>query len=75
MTQQQHPSKLQALIGAGVLLIGLGLAAGAVSIPSAAGYGGVGPNFLPWLVAVSLVVCGAFLVWRRARVAFGKWTR
>ena len=63
MTQQQHPFKLQALIGAGVLLIGLGLAAGAVSIPSAAGYGGVGPNFLPWLVAVSLVVCGAFLVW------------
>ena len=63
MTQQQHPSKLQALIGAGVLLIGLGLAAGAVSIPSAVGYGGVGPNFLPWLVAVSLVACGAFLVW------------
>ena len=63
MTQQQHPSKLQALIGAGVRLIGLGLAAGAGSSPSAAGYGGVGPNFLPWLVAVSLVVCGAFLVW------------
>ena len=60
---QQHPSKLQTLIGAGVLLIGLGLAAGAVSIPSAAGYGGVGPNFLPWLVAVSLVVCGGFMVW------------
>ena len=33
-------------------LIGLALAAGAVGIPSAAGYGGVGPNFLPWLVAV-----------------------
>ncbi len=60
---QQNPSKLQTLIGAGVLLIGLGLAAGAVSIPSAAGYGGVGPNFLPWLVAVSLVVCGLFMVW------------
>ena len=60
---QQYPAKLQALIGAGVLLIGMGLAAGAVSIPSAAGYGGVGPNFLPWLVAVSLVVCGGFLVW------------
>ncbi len=63
MSQQQNPSKLQTLIGAGVLLIGLGLAAGAVSIPSAAGYGGVGPNFLPWLVAVSLVVCGLFMVW------------
>ena len=42
--------------------MGLGLAAGAVNIPSAAGYGGVGPNFLPWLVALSLVVCGVFLV-------------
>jgi putative tricarboxylic transport membrane protein len=60
---QQNPSKLQTLIGVGVLLIGLGLAAGAVSIPSAAGYGGVGPNFLPWVVAVSLVVCGGFMVW------------
>ena len=59
----QNPSKLQTLIGAGVLLIGLGLAAGAVGIPSAAGYGGVGPNFLPWLVSVSLVVCGVFMVW------------
>ena len=55
-------SKLQTLIGGGVLLIGLGLAAGAVSIPSAAGYGGVGPDFLPWLVALSLVGCGVFLV-------------
>ena len=60
---QQHPSKLQTLIGVGVLLIGLGLAVGAVSIPSAAGYGGVGPNFLPWLVAVSLVVCASVMVW------------
>ena len=59
----KNPSKLQTLVGVGVLLIGLGLAAGAVSIPSAAGYGGVGPNFLPWLVAVSLVVCGVFMVW------------
>ena len=67
---QQHPSKTQTLIGAGVLLIGLGLAAGAVSIPSAAGYGGVGPNFLPWLVAVSLVVCGSFMVWEARTSGF-----
>ena len=59
----QNPSTLQTLIGAGVLLMGLGLAAGAVSIPSTAGYGGVGPNFLPWLVAVSLAVCGGVMVW------------
>ncbi len=53
---------VQTLVGAGVLLLGLGLGAGAVSIPSAAGYGGVGPNFLPWLVAVALTVCGGFII-------------
>ena len=59
----QSSHNLQTLVGAGVLLIGFGLAAGAVSIPSAAGYGGVGPNFLPWLVAVALTVCGVFIIW------------
>jgi putative tricarboxylic transport membrane protein len=68
MTQQvpaslSSPSLLQTLVGAGVLLIALGLAAGAVTIPSNAGYGGVGPNFLPWLVALGLLVCGGFIVW------------
>ncbi len=61
MTQQTH-KKLETAVGAGVLLLGLALAAGAVAIPSAAGYGGVGPNFLPWVVAVSLVLCGALIV-------------
>ena len=54
---------VQTLVGAGVLLLGLGLGAGAFSIPSAAGYGGVGPNFLPWLVSVALTVCGGFIIW------------
>jgi putative tricarboxylic transport membrane protein len=54
--------KLQVLVGAGILLIGLGLAFGAISIPSAAGYGGVGPNFLPWVVAIMLAVCGVFAI-------------
>ena len=54
---------LQTLVGVGVLLLGLGLAAGAVTIPSAAGYGGVGPNFLPWLIAICLTVCGGFIIW------------
>ena len=65
MTQPQHsPSSilLQTLVGSGVALLGLGLGAGAVSIPSAAGYAGVGPNFLPWLVSVALLLCGGFMV-------------
>jgi putative tricarboxylic transport membrane protein len=54
--------KLQAAVGAGVLLLGLALAAGAITIPSASGYGGVGPNFLPWLVSLALAVCGGFMI-------------
>jgi putative tricarboxylic transport membrane protein len=52
----------QTLIGAGALLIGAAMAWGASEIPSQAGYGGVGPNFLPWLVAIVLMVCGGWLV-------------
>lgn len=66
MTKEGQPAIMQTVVGAGVLLVGLALAAGAVSIPAAAGYGGVGPNFLPWLVAVSLAVCGV-LIMREAR--------
>lgn len=60
---QQNPSTLQTFVASGVLVLGLAMALGAVSIPSAAGYGGVGPNFLPWLVSVALVMCGAFMLW------------
>lgn len=64
MTEQSPPStSLQALVGVGVVLLALGLAAGAVSIPSNAGYAGVGPNFLPWLVATALLLCGGFMVY------------
>jgi putative tricarboxylic transport membrane protein len=59
MTQTR---KIQTAVGGGVLAIGLALAGGAISIPSAAGYGGVGPNFLPWVVALALVLCGAMIV-------------
>ena len=56
-------ARMQAVVGAGVLLTAAALAWGAISIPSNSGYGGVGPNFLPWLVAAVLGVCGVFLVW------------
>ncbi|NML45153.1 tripartite tricarboxylate transporter TctB family protein [Ramlibacter sp. G-1-2-2] len=59
-TLQRNP--VQVAVGAAIALTGLGLAAGAFSIPGEAGYGGVGPNFLPWLVAVVLLVCGVLIV-------------
>jgi len=63
----QSSSRLaQTAVGALVALTGLGLAAGALTIPGEAGYGGVGPNFLPWLVAAVLSACGLLIV-REAR--------
>ena len=53
----------QALVGVGVFVVGALLAWGATFISSQAGYAGVGPNFLPWLVAVALLVCGGWLVY------------
>ena len=55
--------RMQAVVGAGVLLTAGALAVGALDIPSSAGYGGVGPNFLPWLVAAVLALCGCVLLW------------
>ena len=51
----------QTLIGVGTLAIGALLVAGATRISSDAGYGGVGPNFLPWVVGLALLACGVFL--------------
>lgn len=59
-------TRMQTAVGAGVLLLGLALGAGALQIPAAAGYGGVGPNFLPWVCAIALMLCG-ILILKQAR--------
>ncbi len=57
------PMKVEQLaVGAGVLLLGLLVAAGALQISADAGYGGVGPNFLPWVVGAALTLCGILLL-------------
>lgn len=63
MSPTESPRLHQTLVGAGACLLGLAYAYGATDIASDAGYSGVGPNFLPWLVSVLLLVCGAALVW------------
>ena len=50
------------LIGAGALVLGVVLAIGAVQFPAEVGYAGVGPNFLPGVIAAALLLCGAGLV-------------
>lgn len=54
--------KRQALVGAGVTLVGVLMAANAATLPSEAGYAGVGPNFLPWVVSIALAVLGLLMV-------------
>ena len=56
-------TRMQTVVAAGVLLTAAALALGAIDIPSNAGYSGVGPNFLPWLVAGVLALCGGVLLW------------
>lgn len=52
----------QAAVGAAVVLVAAGMAFGALKIPGDAGYGGVGPNFLPWVCAAVLGLCGVLLI-------------
>ncbi|WP_298833486.1 tripartite tricarboxylate transporter TctB family protein [uncultured Piscinibacter sp.] len=60
----------QGLVGAGTLALGGLIAVGATQISAEAGYGGVGPNFLPWVVGLTLLACGALLVREAARGGF-----
>jgi putative tricarboxylic transport membrane protein len=66
-TQAQARLHHQTLIGAGTLLLAGLIAWGAIDIPAAAGYAGVGPNFLPWVVAAVLALCGGLLLWQARR--------
>lgn len=63
MAHSSHSTRSQTLIGVGALGVAGVLVYGALSISSEAGYAGVGPNFLPWVVAVALLACGAWLLW------------
>lgn len=61
--ERSAPILQQTLIGVGVLALGGVFAAGASFISSEAGYSGVGPNFLPWVVAAALLACGGWIIW------------
>ncbi len=54
----------QAAASVGLLALAGVFAVGAASLSSEAGYGGVGPNFLPGVVSVVLAACGAVLLWQ-----------
>ena len=51
----------QIALGLGVMGLAVVMAVGAAQMPSDAGYAGVGTDFLPWVVALALAICGALL--------------
>ena len=53
----------QAIVGGAVVLVAIGMGWGASHVPGDAGYGGVGPAFIPWVCAVVLAICGLWLIW------------
>lgn len=57
-------------IGVGGLAVSAVLMMGATQIAGDAGYAGIGPNFLPWLVASVLALCSAYLLWEGLRGGF-----
>lgn len=57
------PTRQQSWIGYGVTAVGGCMAYGASQISADAGYAGVGPNFLPWVVSLVLLLCGGLLIW------------
>lgn len=62
MEQTRSPDPYQTGVGAAICIVAAVMAFGASGIPSAAGYAGVGPNFLPWVVSLALAVCGVWLL-------------
>lgn len=60
----------QLLIGIGAIAVAAVMAYGAIAIPSTAGYAGVGPDFLPWVVVVALACCGGWLLYEAASGGF-----
>lgn len=63
-------NRKQAAVAAGVVALAALLAIGAAQIGGDAGYQGVGPNFLPWVVAGALALGGVALVWEAATGGF-----
>jgi putative tricarboxylic transport membrane protein len=54
----------------GVLALGIGTSVVAFRLPEAGGYAGIGPNFMPKVVAAGLIVLG---LWLLAELATGGW--
>lgn len=59
MTAGRSPAEIA--LSAGVLALGVASAFATARLPGEGGYSGIGPNFMPGVVAVGLIACGLWL--------------
>jgi putative tricarboxylic transport membrane protein len=63
-------SPAEIALSLGVLALGIGVAAVTAPLPSEGGYAGIGPNFIPAVVAGGIILLG---VWLGFEAFFGGW--
>lgn len=56
----------------GVVALGIGVAAVTATLPSEGGYAGIGPNFIPAVIAVGIILLG---VWLAVEAFTGGWRK
>ena len=54
-------SRAQVALSLGVVALGVGVAAVTATLPSEGGYAGIGPNFIPAVVAAGMILLGLWL--------------
>jgi putative tricarboxylic transport membrane protein len=54
-------SRAEAALSLGVVALGVGVAAVTATLPSEGGYAGIGPNFIPAVVAGGIILLGLWL--------------
>ncbi len=56
-------SPAEIALSAGVLALGVATAIATARLPGEGGYAGIGPNFMPGVVAAGLILCGLWLLY------------
>ena len=63
-------SPAEIALSLGVIALGVGVAAVTATLPSEGGYAGIGPNFIPAVVAAGIIALG---IWLAAEAFSGGW--
>jgi len=67
-----HRSGAEIALSLGVVALGIGVAAVTATLPSEGGYAGIGPNFIPAVVAAGIILLG---VWLSIEAFSGGWRK